>query len=108
MALMIFTVTPDDGEEFEVEAASRDLARWEQSGRGRTLASLQQNPTIAEIYRICWIAMERLERAGRLKLPDGVADYPSLMDTCDVTSRPAEGLEHLAGPMGGGAYPPGQ
>lgn len=105
MSLIIFTVTPDDGEPFEVEAGSRDIARWESSGRNRTLSSWQQNPNMTEMYRVCWIAMERLERAGKLKLPNGVDDVESLRECCDIVSRTPEGLETAPG-MGGGAYPP--
>jgi hypothetical protein len=112
MALMIFTVTPDKGEEFEVEGTSRDMARWERMGRGNTLTALQQNPSIDVTYTLCWIAMERLagqtddEGNPRLVLPEGVTDKPSLLELCDVVARPAAGLEGLASAAGGGVYPP--
>lgn len=120
-ALMIFTVTPDVGEPLEVPAGSRDLARWEKLGRmpngqPRTLATWQQNPSMEEMYRVCWIAMERLSRAGALQLPEGVTDWEALGELCDIVSKPAEGMEGLAAAgaaqaaaqWGGGAYPPGR
>lgn len=112
MALMIFTVTPDSGPELEVEGTSRDMARWEKMGRENTLRALQENPSIDAVYTLCWIAMERLAKATdesgnpRLVLPDGVEDKPSLLDLCDVTARPAAGLEAMASAAGGGAFPP--
>ncbi len=114
MALMTFTVTPDEGDEFEVEAGSRDLARWESEGKGRSLAALGSNPSMAEMYRVCWIAMERLSNAGKLDLPAGVTDVKTLQEVCDITSKIPEGMEAQvaahAGAMGwaGGAYPPGR
>ncbi len=107
MALMIATVTPDDGDQLEVEVSSRDLARWESLGGGRSVRMMQDAPSMTELIRIVWCAMERLSNAGRLQLPPGVTDWQKLRDLCEVTVVPADGLDAMAGALGGGAYPPG-
>lgn len=116
MTMMTFTVTPDVGEPITIPAGSRDLARWEAlgkmpNGKPRTLAAWQSDASMNEMYRVCWIAMERLSRAGKLQLPDGVTDWETLRDSCDITSEAtpeAMAAAQAAGLLGGGAYPPGR
>ncbi len=113
MSMMIFTVTPDEGEQIEVVAGSRDLSRWEglgrmDNGQPRSMATLQQNLTMDEMYRICWIAMERQAAGGRLELPAGVTDWVTLKDRADIMAKPTGDVAALAAQMAaaGGAYPP--
>jgi hypothetical protein len=47
-----------DGHEFRVVAGPRDVARWERTGKGRSLGSLESNPTITALYEIAWTATQ--------------------------------------------------
>lgn len=85
-ALVVFEVWPDDGDMVVVPAGSRDVAVWEKSGKNRTLSQWQTNPKTEDTYRVCWIALERAADRGLVKIPNGVDDWVSLMDTCDVKS----------------------
>jgi hypothetical protein len=50
--------TSGDGAEFRVVAGPRDVARWERTGKGRSLGSLESNPTITALYEIAWTATQ--------------------------------------------------
>ena len=47
-----------DGREFRVVAGPRDVAKWERTGKGRSLGSLESNPTITALYEIAWTACQ--------------------------------------------------
>jgi hypothetical protein len=48
----------ESGAEFRVVAGPRDVARWERTGKGRSLGSLESNPTITALYEIAWTACQ--------------------------------------------------
>lgn len=85
---IVYEISPDGGKPFEVVATSRDLARWESMGKGRSVANFQTTgASVQDLYQIAWIAMERRHEAGELELPDGVTDWRSLRDLCDFTTE---------------------
>lgn len=96
-ALVVFEIWPDDGDLVVVPAGSRDVAVWERSGKGRTLSVWQTNPKTEDTYRVCWIALERAERRGLVKIPAGVDDWQTLMDLADVKSITPEEAEKRHG-----------
>lgn len=50
--MFTFTVKPDSAEEFEVTATSRDVVRWEKTGKGRSLGRFSDNPTMTDLYSL--------------------------------------------------------
>ena len=74
-----FTVTPDDGDPFEVTAGSRDTLVWERTTRGASLAQLSEGLKIADMYRIAHIASRRLGLFS--------GDLKSFEETCEIESR---------------------
>ncbi|OLT46489.1 hypothetical protein BJF85_16735 [Saccharomonospora sp. CUA-673] len=55
-----FKVQPvDGGDEYRVTADSRDIYVWEKTGKGRSLATLRDNPTMAANYEIAYQAARR-------------------------------------------------
>lgn len=63
-----FTVKPDNGEEYEVTATSRDVLVWEKTCKGRSFVKMMSELPLADLYRIAWIASRRLGLyAGKLE-----------------------------------------
>lgn len=54
-----FIVKPVGGEQFEVTADSRDVATWERSGKGRSLASLNRDLRMTDLYALAYTAARR-------------------------------------------------
>lgn len=54
-----FTVKPDGGEAFEVEATSRDIVRWEGMSRNNSVGALQENLRMTDLVNLCWYAADR-------------------------------------------------
>ena len=50
--------TSGDGHEFRVVAGPRDVARWERTGKGRSLGKLESDPSITALYEIAWTACQ--------------------------------------------------
>ena len=50
--------TSGDGHEFRVVAGPRDVARWERTGKGRSLGKLESDPSITALYEIAWTATQ--------------------------------------------------
>lgn len=74
-----FTVQPDGGESFEVTASTRDVLKWEKTTKGATVARLERNPSIVDLYAIAWHASKRAKLfAGSL------AEFE---DTCDIVTH---------------------
>lgn len=59
--MFTFTVHPDNAEPFEVKATSRDVARWEMGGRGRSLGKLAEDPSMSDLYDLAFVACARLD-----------------------------------------------
>lgn len=74
--MLNFTVMPDGGETFEVEAMMRDVLKWEKGGKGRNLNQLKENPSMESLYAIAHIA------ARRQQLFTGSLD--EFEETCDL------------------------
>lgn len=84
--LVKVTVTPDDGEPYEVEATSRDVLVWEKTSRDhRTFQQLVNNQALTDIYRIAHIASRRLGLFG--------GDLAEFEKTCDVEQWQEESPE---------------
>lgn len=82
------TVAFDNGDEFEIQSRSRDLARAEADG-----IDFQALPPIRASYVAALYALRRMEKAGSIvpssPLPESVED---LMDVADLfESTDAEG-----------------
>lgn len=54
-----FKVNPDGGEQFEVEATSRDIARWEAARKGRSIGALIEDLKMSELVDLAWFAADR-------------------------------------------------
>jgi hypothetical protein len=54
-----FKVRPDDGEEFEVTATTRDIAKWERTTKGASFAGLQNDMKVTDLYRVAYHAVNR-------------------------------------------------
>lgn len=66
--MFTFTVRPDQGEEYELKAASRDVYVWERSGKGRTLSAFMEAFAISSCYELAHIAARRQQTfAGTLE-----------------------------------------
>lgn len=81
MSEFSFTVTPDDGDEFRVDAGMRDLRLWEKTFRGRSLGQLGDEAKLSAtiLFEIAFSA------AARRGLLTGVS-----------LDRPAESFERFA------------
>ena len=69
MAYQTITVTPDDGDEFELGIEARDALIWEQTGKSNpSILDYLRNPSMVELYRLAHVAMKRQHQyAGSLK-----------------------------------------
>ncbi|GHG97574.1 hypothetical protein ACFORH_42980 [Amycolatopsis roodepoortensis] len=54
-----FTLTPEDGAPFEVDADSRDVLQWEKRNKGATLKRLLEELAMADLYKVAYIAAKR-------------------------------------------------
>ena len=57
--MITLTVTPDDGEAYEVTATSRDILTWEKTTRDRSFVDLLNSPTLADLYKVAHLASWR-------------------------------------------------
>lgn len=57
-----FKVTPDGGESFDVKVTSRDIAKWEKTTKGASLAGLQSDMKASDLYRVIFHALVRQGR----------------------------------------------
>ncbi|MFI6160393.1 hypothetical protein ACIA59_10635 [Micromonospora haikouensis] len=54
-----FKIKPDEGDEFELTAGSRDVLVWEKTTKGATFGSIAQGLRITDMYKIAWISAKR-------------------------------------------------
>jgi hypothetical protein len=55
-----FKVTPDGGgDPYEVTADSRDVARWERTGKGRSMQRLRDTMSFVDLYALAHVAAVR-------------------------------------------------
>lgn len=59
MSLFTFIVKPDGGDEFEVEATSRDILNWEKTTPKASLGKFESDPQIGDVYKIAHFAARR-------------------------------------------------
>jgi len=74
-----FTIKPDGGEPFEIEASTRDILVWEKAGRDRSMSRLVNDMHMADVYQVAHIA------ARRLQMFTGPLD--EFEKTCDLDIR---------------------
>jgi len=75
--MFTFTVTPDDGDPYDVTAGSRDVLRWERTTKGKTVGSLSDAATLRmeDLFKLAWVA------STRFGLYTGsLADFESTVD----------------------------
>lgn len=56
-ALVAFTIYPDDGEPFRLNCDSRDVSLWERTLKGRSLGSLESNPSMTALEELAHMGM---------------------------------------------------
>ena len=80
------TVRPDDGEEYQVTATSRDILIWERTNRkGLIFADLMERLALDNLYWLAWITSRRLGLYGGTK--------QEFEDTHQITFEVEEGAE---------------
>lgn len=75
-----FTMTPDEGEPYDITATSRDIAVWERTGYQNSLKALLEAPTMKAFYSLAYTACRRQGRT----VPDSLDGY---MGTTDLVMR---------------------
>jgi hypothetical protein len=86
-ALITFEVYPDGEEMFLLDATSRDVARWEKQGKGRSMSKFQSNPSMEDLELVAFIALMREVDAGRRLFPEGCDTIGGFRERCDVTPQ---------------------
>jgi hypothetical protein len=57
--MFTLTINPDEGEAFEVETTSRDIAAWERGAKHRSIGRLSEDMRMADIIDLAWYAADR-------------------------------------------------
>lgn len=70
-------VTPDSGEPYTIEPASRDVLLWERSGKGRSISRLSEEPAVADLYSLAHTAARR---QGRISMSVELAEFEQSVD----------------------------
>ncbi|MCM4080409.1 hypothetical protein [Paractinoplanes hotanensis] len=52
-------IMPDEGDAYELAATSRDIAKWERTNKGASLAKLQADMHATDLYKIAYNAAVR-------------------------------------------------
>lgn len=79
-----FKVMPDAGEPFEVTATTRDIAKWERTTKGASLAGLQSDLRAVDLYKVAFHAVTRQGLySGALKDFEDSVDLDVLDDDQD-------------------------
>lgn len=69
-------ITPDGGEAYELTATTRDIAKWERTNKGASLAKLESDMHAVDLYKIAYNA------AVRQGL--GVGSEKDFAESCDL------------------------
>jgi len=78
--MITLTVTPDNGEPFEVTATARDLLSWERTTKGnKSFVDLINDPNLVDLYRVAHLA------CWRQGLFTGT--QKEFEDSCEVTGQ---------------------
>jgi hypothetical protein len=84
--VITFDVEPEDGEQFEVKADSRDVVVWEKTSRtNERYLELISNMRMSAMYRLCHIAARR-QGLVDCKLDEFEKDYILHFATEDVVT----------------------
>lgn len=78
--MYFFTVTPDQGEPYEVETRARDVRLWERTGHHNTIRRIAENPSFDDYYALVHIAIKR----QRIREVPSLAEF---METHDVLPK---------------------
>lgn len=62
--MFLVTVTPDEGEPYELKVSSRDVARWEKAAPGRSLKRLEESTSMADMYDLSHVSAKRSGHFG--------------------------------------------
>jgi hypothetical protein len=73
--MFTLTLTPDYGDQLEVEADSRDIFVWEKTHKGKSLGQLKSNLLMGDLYVIAHITCKRLGEDVPAKLDEFVQAY---------------------------------
>lgn len=57
--MITFTLDPDEGDEYQVTATSRDVYMWEKVYRGKSLGQLKANLLMGDLYALAHLACKR-------------------------------------------------
>lgn len=57
--MFTFRISPDGGETWELRAGTRDVAAWERAGKDNSLANLERDLKISDLYWIAFLAAKR-------------------------------------------------
>jgi hypothetical protein len=57
--VITFTVAPDEGDKFEVQATTRDILAWERTTKGASLKKLMDELQLADLYKVAYLAAKR-------------------------------------------------
>lgn len=76
--MFTFKVKPDDADEFEVTAGTRDVLVWERTTKGASFGAVGQGDLkMVDLYKIAHIASRRL---GLF-----TGDLKAFEETCEIT-----------------------
>lgn len=76
--MITLTITPDNGEPYQVTATSRDVFAWEKTTKGnKSFVDLINEPTMVDLYRVAHLACWR-----QGLFTGNQADFEA---TCEVT-----------------------
>ncbi len=59
MSMFTFTLIPDEGDPFKVQAQMRDVLVWEKTGRDRAMENLGSPMRASDMYELAFIAAKR-------------------------------------------------
>lgn len=57
--MMTFTLLDPQDREVTVKADSRDILRWEKTGKDRSFSKLAENPRMTDLYSLAFSAAKR-------------------------------------------------
>lgn len=79
--MMRMRVSPDGGEPYELEAASRDVVAWEKAGRDRAFSNFAEKLRMSDVYALAHVTARRMGRYdGSLEAFEATCDIDLLDD----------------------------
>ena len=73
--MFTFTVSPDNGEPYDLTVTSRDVVMWEKIDRNHTINRLETNPSMKDLYSVTHVAAKR-----RNLFPGVLAEWETSVD----------------------------